>query len=432
MPDVVLYDPVAKRPVRFTPQSAAGGESRLCRVHGRDDLVGLVPVTGKKYDDATGEKIKALVAASYKHPLLGPPTGWLCSPPDTVGVFGYFARRVPGRPVDAVLRDGVAPENVLPLALLVANAYDAVESVNLVTADDHPGNLLAEEDGRGKFLAVRRIDLLSSAGWWGGKYHHCRLLHWNYAEPELQGKDLSKVEITRSQDRFALGVTLFEILTGSHPSCFGLVDGPGVPERVAARQFIGFKGLPAAATVAPEVMEAFLRIPDSLVVLFDRCFRGDRDKRPSPAEWKAELKKLVPGPTAGGPRRAWSLLWPTLPSQKEVGEWVARNWPKVVAGTLAQIAAFVAAYPRLFPPQPQAAAGEHQQLQRGPADPGAHLVLFRSPPGGAGEGDDGGVVGGGGHGGDVVVPAAQPQPRPRPIDPDALNALFSPPPSKKE
>ena len=376
-----LYDRTNGRAVRLDPTGAGGGESLFCLVHGRDDVAGLVPKDGRTYPPEVGAKIEALVDGPFSHPLIGFPVAVLVETHDPDAVAGFLVPRFEGTSLaDLLVPGALADEHRPPLAQRTVEAFQAPESLATVTADNHPGNWLVEQDAAGAALAVRRIDPLSFV-FYRTVQHTCAVAHPHYAEPEVQGKDISKLPLGPKADRFALAVLVYEILVGDHPAFYGWAGEPDPAKRIARRLFANVSKLPPDATVRAEVRRAFASLPAPVQGLLRRGLTRDRDERPSPAEWAAALALLAPPPHPH-PARAARGSWPDR-------AWVERHWRALAAGGLVAAAAAIAVPPtegqgrntpaptRSAPLVSSDGSPDPFNDPAPPPDPGAFRVLFQ-------------------------------------------------------
>ncbi len=110
----------------------------------------------------------------------------------------------------------------------------------------------------------------------------------------LQAGDLSKVKRKTEHDAYGLGVSIFNLLYGTHPSA-GKWKGQGIPQTLNECILNGhwvFGGNQSLVQPNPFTLPSNAVHP-SLACLFERCFgRGHQspDKRPTPAEWCKALK----------------------------------------------------------------------------------------------------------------------------------------------
>lgn len=360
MADLVLLDADGNE-VRLTPRGIPGAESQPCDVDGAPDLIGLIPGGGGPYPAPLADKLSALVAGKYTHPLFAFPKARLGEPHSPKGeVWGFLADRFPGVSLAEALLTLTDGERV-PTALALIEVFFQAERLRIVMGDNHPGNFWRDPaDG-----TIRGIDPIRF--FFSTKFvtHYCPLALKEYLAWELHGKDISKEVLDRYTDRFALGLLIFEVLTGGHPCHFawgGVV--PDIPRRVKEKVFIGTKNMPSGAKVPDEVERRLKALPDEVKVLFEKALIGDRLKRPSPKEWAEALKKLTPTVPQSPEVDHLALL---MDEGRKAVLWTKENWNKVAALVIVGLALHGwTSKPLSAPPQQPRASqgligGEHPQ-----------------------------------------------------------------------
>lgn len=197
------------------------------------------------------------------------------------GIPYLVMERLPGRRLADDLRSGPLPEGqVRRLALDVLGALGAAHALGILHRDVKPGNLLFTDDGSVKladFGIAKSADLADQtmAGQLVGTAA--------YLAPErLRGN-----EATPASDLYALGVVLYEALTGVKP-----FEGD-TPISVAYA---------VDTTEAPRVRAALPDVDDRLDEVIHRALAKDPGHRFSTAaEMAAHLRAHVPTATAAEP-----------------------------------------------------------------------------------------------------------------------------------
>jgi serine/threonine protein kinase len=165
----------------------------------------------------------------------------------------------------------------------VAEALQAIHSQDIIHRDIKPTNIIVTTDARG-IERVKIVDFGIAKKVGGGEGQDlteeglvAATVH--YASPEqLRGKPEKRSDI------YALGVVLYEILTGQRP-----YEAPSQAELFTKILDPGVKP-PRLDEVRPD-----LRYPRSLQAVVDRALERDASKRfPSAAEFSATLTGVVP------------------------------------------------------------------------------------------------------------------------------------------
>jgi serine/threonine protein kinase len=241
----------------------------------------IVPVYSVRRDLATG--LTAVVM-----PYLGGAT--LCDVLDRAfkGTFPTRARVIleaarqglpagdltPDRhPPDRLLERGTYVDGVIRLGVQLADALALTHGQGVLHRDLKPSNILLTPDGKPMLLDFNlSSDPRGSDQRLGGTLPYMAPEHLRATDPD-GGGDASQVD-ARS-DLFALGVILFELLTGAHP--FGPIPGhltfPQLRDYLQQRQLAGPRPLRQAN---PQVDRPLARLIES-------CLAFDKARRPQSA-----------------------------------------------------------------------------------------------------------------------------------------------------
>ncbi len=120
-----------------------------------------------------------------------------------------------------------------------------------------------------------------------------------YAPPELQGVSFKNIDRAPFHDRFALAVTIYQLLMeGSHPFR-GIYQGAGEPPKVEAYisrgYFLHTKNRNVPLAPAPTAVP-WDSLHSNIKELFARCFdkgHTDPQSRPEPKEWASALEEAT-------------------------------------------------------------------------------------------------------------------------------------------
>ncbi|MCB9706421.1 MAG: protein kinase [Myxococcales bacterium] len=198
------------------------------------------------------------------------------------GRLFYAMDRLPGPDLAALLRERglVAPERAIAWTLEVADALASAHAKGVVHRDVKPSNILLDERGRARLadfglaLEAARDTRLTTVGQVLGTPH--------YMAPEQAAGGV----VGPAVDIFALGVVLYELLTGRAP-----VEGADAATIAATYR----RGAPRADRVAPAV-------PTELARVCARCMAPDpADRYPSMRAFIADLHAVQAGRRASGP-----------------------------------------------------------------------------------------------------------------------------------
>jgi serine/threonine-protein kinase len=207
---------------------------------------------------------EARTIAAAEHPHIVP----LYSANSTGGLLYLVMRLLPGRSLEDRIAEGKLPAaEAARIALECAGALAAAHAVGVVHRDIKPANILLDANGNatvtdfGIALVTSRParELLGSTA---GTPH--------YMSPEQSLGD----QIDGRSDVYALGVVLYEMLTGTRP-----FQGRNATEVIAKH----------ISAPIPKVSEREPQTPVSLVRLVDRMLAKDPQGRPTAAELVNEL-----------------------------------------------------------------------------------------------------------------------------------------------
>lgn len=300
-----------RRQVRLGEAVGQGGEAQVSAVAGRPDVVAKV-YRGAPPRDA-GPKLRWMVGHPLPesggvagHVAVAWPRGLLSD--DRGDLRGYLMPRVAdGR----LLIEAFNPKRraaALPgfdrrylhrSGRNLAAALAAVHAAGHVVGDLNESNVLVTPTA---LVSLIDADSFQIRGDRDGRpvVWPCPVGKPEYTPPELQGVTLGEVERTPLQDRFALGVLLWQLLAeGSHPfrlRWLGSGEPPDLEAAIRTGAFPHGSGHPMAAP--PPGAPGIETLPPALAALFRRCFvDGHRDPaaRPAPGEWATALAEAERG-----------------------------------------------------------------------------------------------------------------------------------------
>ncbi len=202
---------------------------------------GVPPAAVERFRD------EALLAARLRHGNIA----WVLGTGAAPGFLYIIMEYVKGRDLAAILADrGPLPEfRALEVAAKIADALEHVHGKGVVHQDVKPSNVIVREDGE---PVLSDFGLAASLDGDHGVAHH-KTLFGTY--PYLPPEDLLRGRRTPSAagDLYALGVTLFRMLTGELP--YGCSDVLSLREAIRKRGCPDLEGR-APAPLAPLTREA--------------------------------------------------------------------------------------------------------------------------------------------------------------------------------
>ncbi|MGH9089546.1 MAG: serine/threonine-protein kinase [Acidimicrobiales bacterium] len=244
----------------------------------------------------------------------------------------FVMERLPGRSLADRIADGpMGAAEAAGVAADVLAALRAAHSLGMVHRDVKPGNILLTEEGRAKvgdFGIATSLDLVLVGD---TTMVDATVLGLVIGTPAyLAPERLTGEPATERTDLYALGVVLFETLTGAKPEP-GATSVPGASPALAA---VALRALSprvadrfASAAEMAAALRAGLAPSVSETTLAARCYRASRRPTPGrPERRRAPWRERAPGarrscPPAGGPSVAGG------DGQRGRGRWSwARSW----------------------------------------------------------------------------------------------------------
>lgn len=170
--------------------------------------------------------------------------------------------------------------------LSLLGSIEALHQTGVMIGDYNPANFLCEPTSG-------TVTLIDSDSWQfttTGKIFRCPVAAPDMLAPELQGKELGKINRTLESEHFSLAILLFKMLMlGRHP--YDVIGGTGPVENIGKGHFpygLGGGGIPKGVW-----FNIWSHLPYKLKEQFVRTFReGARHpaERTSTGEWIVLLK----------------------------------------------------------------------------------------------------------------------------------------------
>jgi PAS domain S-box-containing protein len=205
------------------------------------------------------------------------------------GTHLYLAQQyVAGETLEAVLRSGpLSIAGALSVGVALASALDLAHSAGVTHRDVKPANVIVDEAGAdGRLESVTLIDFgLARSPWLDESIREELVGTARYLSPEAAG--LLPREADERSDLYALGVVLFESLTG-RPPFQGATVGEVLRHHLSTR--------------VPELTGAREPIPTALTAVVQRLLRKDPSERyQSAAAVAADLVQILAARRSGDP-----------------------------------------------------------------------------------------------------------------------------------
>jgi Protein kinase domain len=294
-----------QRPLDLGETIGQGGEARVSAVAGRPGLVAKI-YTGAP---PTGSDAKLRWMTAHPLPETSGADGHasVAWPRDIVvdergAIRGFLMPRIAGaKPAIEVFNPkrrqaafpGFDRRHLHRTARNLASAVAAIHQAGHVVGDLNESNILVTPR---TLVTVIDADSFQIRARVDGRevIWPCPVGKPEYTAPELQGKGLAETLRTPEQDRFALGVLLYQLLMeGNHPFRV-LWTGAGEPPPLEAsiRQGAFPYGSGHRLVAPPPGTPGIDSLYPALAVLFRRCFiDGHRDPsaRPTAAEWSRAI-----------------------------------------------------------------------------------------------------------------------------------------------
>lgn len=257
-----------------------------------------------------GEKLRTMIANPPVDPMRSSQPPWISIawPTDLVvdvagQVRGYIMPFIQGmKPIYAayhpVARDKAFPRFDYRFPYFaganLATAMQALHVKRYVVGDVNEKNILVNAKALVTAIDTDSFQVPNERG----SFHRCRVFVPNYAPPEIQNQDLTKVDRGPEQDCFGLAVLLFQMLMeGNHPYdgiYTGVGESPTLAERITLGSFPhgGMHGVPVRPRpLAPN----FGYLDPQLQSMFRLSFidgHHDPRYRPTAEAWKLALRDV--------------------------------------------------------------------------------------------------------------------------------------------
>lgn len=291
--------------VNLGPVVARGGEGVVYQVEGRDGLLGKVYTPAKPdYEAKLTWMLRnppATPAGGAGHAAIAWPTDLLY---DKHGTFlGFVMPQVrsavplfdvfnPRRRAQTL--PGFTWKYLHRSARNLAAAVSALHARDYVIGDLNESNVLV--------TSTALVTLIDTDSFQVKEHRASQIVFYpcpvgkpEYTPPELQGKTFNREVRQAEQDRFGLGVLIFQLLMeGSHPfrsQWRGEGDPPAIASKIQ-RGWFPYAATPLGPVAPPTLAPSLDTLHPAVVQLMRRCFDdGHRDprRRPTGEEWEQGL-----------------------------------------------------------------------------------------------------------------------------------------------
>jgi serine/threonine-protein kinase len=237
---------------------------------------------------------------------------------------------VDGQPIDVYCREqrlGIEPRVQLFLDVLAAVGHAHARLI--LHRDLKPSNILVTRDGEVKLLDFGIAKLLDDAGQGQASSELTQLAGHAYTPQYAAPEQVQQTEVTTATDVYALGVLLYQLLGGGHPT--------------AVDTQLRLDALKAVVEHVPRrLSEAAAQGGDALIARDVRALRGDLDTIVAKALKKAPAERYANAQALADDLRRWLAHEPISAradtSLYVLGRFVRRHRWAVAAGTAGVLA----------------------------------------------------------------------------------------------
>lgn len=298
--DPFLYLWVMNEWYCFNPDESLLGSGAMGDVYMGYRCQNGMPVAVKKVKDEYAnnpqirERAKQEASLAFRHPNLVEMVGY-CEVAPTSGPIFLISHYVEGENVDKyVSKLQGSPQRVEKICLIISSVLDAlayVHSRGVIHRDIKPSNIMVENSSN-----VRLMDLGIARMNGGNQFSMIGFIGTpEYASPEQIAREQNggNVQINATTDIYALGITFYELLTGTNP-----MRKPSDAETLTCQMK---QTLPSSSDIPRRLMQVILKATEK-----------DQNRRFQTAiEFKQAIEAaLQPEPT----------LWERFQT------WLQKNW----------------------------------------------------------------------------------------------------------
>jgi DNA-binding helix-hairpin-helix protein with protein kinase domain len=177
-------------------------------------------------------------------------------------------------------------------AINLARSFEVLHARSVIVGDVNSSNIYVHRDSM-----THLIDCDSFQISYNGSVLRCNVGVAEYQPPELQGRDLSRIDRLPQHDLFGLAVMIFQLLfVGKHPFAGVLpahIRNTGaIGDNVAAKRFFyGHHAIRNGLRPPPGALN-LQAITPQMSAYFVQAFLGEPASRPSALAWRSALETL--------------------------------------------------------------------------------------------------------------------------------------------
>ena len=281
----------------------SGGEGSIYEI---DEFPDLVAKVYHSPSDSKRSKLALMVANPPNMPDTGDhvsitwPLDTLCDDPSRApsSAVGYLMDKISSsRQVNQCFNPSAREKaashftymHLCAIAINMAIVVNAVHDGNYVIGDINESNFLVDDNG---FVTLIDTDSFQVIDQSDGTVHRSPVGKPEYTPPELQGMAFRDTDRDQYNDRFGLGVLIYQLfMEGRHPYAgryTGLGEPPATEANISEGYFLHSQSRAVPLAQGPGFLP-FDTLDDSLIELFRLCFDSGHDNhrvRPTPKQWE--------------------------------------------------------------------------------------------------------------------------------------------------
>jgi DNA-binding helix-hairpin-helix protein with protein kinase domain len=175
----------------------------------------------------------------------------------------------------------------------LARSFEILHARGIVVGDVNSSNVVVNRDATTRLIDCDSFQIRAQ-----NAVFRCNVGVAEYQPPELQGKDLARIDRLPQHDLFGLAVVIFQLLfVGKHPfsgvlPAHARIENATIGDNVAARRFFYGPEARRNGLNPPPGSLGLTAVTPEMALLFRRAFLGEPALRPGAAEWHRALDDL--------------------------------------------------------------------------------------------------------------------------------------------